>query len=323
VPERGIFADLFRAGYRFDFFQAVRLLEAFFPDAPPPGTSADPGAERIRFRPDPAIVFPPADVRSVTLDEGGAEMTLTFMGLYGVASPLPVYLYEDIATEADDTLPLRHFLDIFNHRLYSYFYRAWKKYRPSSPADPARDDSTARFLALAGLGTPGALAGAPVSTGRLAGLAGLLNRRVRNAEGLHTLLTSFTDGLAVEIVENVVRRVQVAERPRLGGPPALTLGGSALVGATVLDAGGKFRVVLGPMGLADFEAYLPGGTKAEALGYLVRLYAPDFLDFDVLLKLESDQAPALRLGDRGTRLGENSWIGRRKAVVTERLVTYN
>lgn len=324
-PERGIYADLFRTGYRFDFFQAVRLLEAFFPDAPSPGTSANPADERIRFRPHPAMVFPPSDVRSVALDEAGAEVTVTFMGLYGIASPLPVYLYEDLATETEDTLPLRHFLDIFNHRLYSYFYRAWKKYRPGDIAEGDRDDSTARFLAVAGLGTPNALNDTPVSIGRLAGFAGLLNRRVRNAEGLHTLLAAFTGGLKLEIIENVVRRVKVAHRPRIGGgeTPA-TLGGSALVGATVLDAGGKFRVVLGPMGLEDFEAYLPGGEKAEALGYLVRLYAPDFLDFDVLLKLETQQMPALRLGDRQVRLGENSWVGRPPgAVLTERIVTYN
>ncbi len=323
-PKRGIYADLFRTGYRFDFFQAVRLLEAFYPDAPAPGMSANPADERIRFRPHPAMVFPPSDVRSVALDEDGAEVTVTFMGLYGIASPLPVYLYEDVATEAEDTLPLRHFLDIFNHRLYSYFYRAWKKYRPDTIAEAGRDDSTARFLAMAGLGTSGALADTPVSIGRLAGLAGLLNRRVRNVEGLHTLLTAFTGGLQLEIVENVVRRVQVAHRPRLGGGehPA-TLGGSALVGATVLDAGGKFRVVLGPMGLEDFESYLPGGEKAEALGYLVRLYAPDFLDFDVLLKLETQQMPALRLGDQQVRLGENSWVGRPpEAALTERIVAY-
>jgi len=324
LPERGIYAELFRRGYRFDFFQAVRLLEAFFPDAPTPGTSADSTADRIRFRPDPAMVFPPSDVRSVTLNEDGAEVTLAFMGLYGIASPLPVYFYEDLATEAEDTLPLRHFLDIFNHRLYSYFYRAWKKYRPGSPADGRRDDSTARFLAVAGLGTPGALSDAPVPVGRLAGFAGLLNRRVRNVEGLHALLSAFTDGLPVEVVENVVRRVQVTERPCLGrGSPSATLGGSALLGATVLDAGGKFRVVLGPMGLDDFESYLPGGPKAEALGYLVRLYAPDFLDFDVLLKLKTEDRPALRLGDRSARLGENTWVGRPpETVVTERTVTY-
>ncbi len=323
-PERGIYADLFRTGYRFDFFQAVRLLEAFFPDAPPPGMSANPAAERIRFRPNPAMVFPSSDVRSVTLDEDGAEVMVTFMGLYGIASPLPIYLYEDLATETDDTLPLRHFLDIFNHRLYSYFYRAWKKYRPGGIAEADRDDSTARFLAVAGLGTPGALTDAPVSIGRLAGFAGLLNRRVRNAEGLYTLLAAFTGGLKLEIIENVVRRVRVTQRPRLGGGgPSATLGGSALLGATVLDAGGKFRVVLGPMGLNDFESYLPGGEKAEALGYLVHLYAPDFLDFDVLLRLETQHMPALRLGDRQARLGENTWVGRPPdAVLTERIVTY-
>ena len=329
VPRRGIYADLFKKGYRFDFFQAIRLLEAYFPDAPAPGTSADPVSERIRFRPYAPTIFPSSDVRSVELGENGAEVTVTFMGLYGVASPLPVYLYEDLATEAEDTKPLRDFLDIFNHRLYSYFYRAWKKYRPEgstgSSDREARSSggSTDRFLAVAGLGTPGAVAGAPVSIPRLAGYAGLLNRRVRNTEGLHTLLAAFTDGLPVEIIENVPRRVRVSDRPALGrGQQAATLGGSALVGATVTDVGGKFRVALGPMGIEDFEAYLPGGPKADALGWLVRLYAPDFLDFDVLLKLETQQVSALRLGDRNARLGENTWVGRGEAVLTERIVTY-
>lgn len=325
VPARGIYADLFRRGYRYDFFQAVRLLEAFFPDAPAPGTTASPTAERVRFRPDSATVFPPSDVRRIVPTKGGAEVVGTFLGLYGISSPLPAYLYEDLDEDAPDTAPLRDFLDIFNHRLYAYFYRAWKKYRPGGIADPHRDDSTQRFLAVAGLGTPGALADAPVPLGRLAGFAGLLNSRARNAEGLHTLLAAFTDGLPVEIVENVVRRVRVAERPTVGGKGSrATLGGSALLGATVLDAGGKFRVVLGPMGMDDFEAYLPGGRRAEALGWLVRLYAPDHLDFDVLLKLETRAMPALRLGDRTARLGENTWVGRPKgAVLTERVVTYN
>jgi type VI secretion system protein ImpH len=322
VPQRGIYADLFKTGYRFDFFQAVRLLEAYFPNAPAPGTSANPASERVRFRPYAATVFPSSDVRSVTLGEDGADVMVTFMGLYGVASPLPVYLYEDLATEAEDTIPLRDFLDIFNHRLYSYFYRAWKKYRPGGAARGG--EGADRFLAVAGLGTPGALAGAPVSVARLAGFAGLLNRRVRNAEGLHTLLSAFTEGLPVEIVQNVPRRVRVADRPALGrGATGATLGGSALVGATVRDVGGKFRVALGPMGINDFEAYLPGGPKAEALDWLVRLYAPDFLDFDVLLKLETQQVSALRLGDRNARLGENTWVGRGEAVLTERIVTYS
>lgn len=320
IPAQGIYASLFREGYRFDFFQAVRLLEAFFPEAPEPGTAADPAAERIRFRPDPAGVFPPSDVRAVERTPQGAEVVATFLGLYGVASPLPAHLHEDLAAETAETRPLRDFLDIFNHRLYGYFYRAWKKYRPGEGAD-----GTARFLALAGLGTPGALEGAPVSLSRLAGYAGLLNRRARNAEGLRTLVAAFTDGLPVEVLENVPRRVPLARRPRLGRTPErATLGGSALLGASVLDVSGKFRLRVGPMGREDFEAFLPGGERAEALAYLVRLYAPDHLDFDVLLLLEAEQMPALRLGDRRARLGENTWLGRpHGAPLAERIVAYD
>ena len=55
-------------------------------------------------------------------------------------------------------------------------------------------------------------------------------------------------------------------RLELGRTPVTgTLGQSAVLGARVWDRQSKFRLVLGPLGFADYERLLPGGdTLREA-----------------------------------------------------------
>ena len=172
----GAWASLFREGYQFNFFQAVRLVEHLFPQAPAPGETTDFASESLRLCPSSALVFPAADVRRVEhVAEGedrlmpGAHvrLTATFMGLYGVDAALPTPFTEpfDLRGEDGASSALRHFLDVFNHRLYAFFYRSWKKHRPvlhglaQAQHRPRQQDAHARrFLALAGLGTPEGLA---------------------------------------------------------------------------------------------------------------------------------------------------------------------
>ena len=322
------FARLFREGHRFDFFQAVHLLERRFADAPAPGTTTAYRQERIRFRPDPSLVFPPTDVRSIeTVEENSqphACLTATFMGLYGIDSPLPYYFYNELATGEEDTFALRDFLDLFNHRLYAFFYQAWKKYRPAlHHRPPARRAHTRRFLTLAGLGTPGALTEQneePVSQTRLAAFVGRLVSRWRNAEGLRALLRGFFEGLPVRIVENVPRWVRIRRRPAVGG--AMRLGRNATVGERVYDRSSCFRIVLGPMGLDTYRSLLPGGAGARRLQWLVRSYAPDHLDLEVELRLAASQAPAAALGD-GAQLGLTTFLGASTHAEITRIVHYS
>ena len=182
--EGGLYARLFRQGYQFSFFQAVRLAEQLFPHAAPLGATSDVAGERLRLRPARAQAFPAADLRRVERLGAGDDaltpqahvrITATFLGLYGVDGPLPTAYAEPRALVGEDGKPsaLRHFLDLFNHRLYAFFYRSWKKHRPQLGASqppgahgPASPDLHAqRFLALAGLGTPGALVRPAASQG--------------------------------------------------------------------------------------------------------------------------------------------------------------
>ncbi len=326
----GVIARLFREGYMFDFFQSVRLLEGFFPEGRIPGEAVDVAGEQIRFRPHNGLVFPATDVRSVELLKGPpqcARITATFMGLYGIDSPLPVYFYDSVATETEESTSLRDFLDMFNHRLYSLFYRSWKKYRlalhyrnPSS-----REKLVVRAMSLAGLGTKKAIDDSVIEPIRLASFAGSLSMRVHNAEGLQTFVAAFLGGVQVSVLENVSRWVTIPRRGSIGRKNAVpaVLGQTACIGEQVHDVSGKFCIVVGPLSLLQYLALLPGGASARLLQFLVRLYVRDTLAYDVELKLITFEIPIYRLGDRTMKLGLTTWLGKPLTETTSRTVVYH
>lgn len=325
----GVVARLFREGYMFDFFQSVRLLESFFSEGKSPGENAEIAEERIRFRPHNGLVFPATDVRSVELLKGPPErarITVTFMGLYGVGSPLPVYFYDSLAAGTEESKSLRDFLDIFNHRLYALFYRSWKKYRLALQygKPSTREDFVVRALSLAGIGTKAAVDDALLPSIRLAAFAGSLSMRVHNAEGLQGLVAELLGGVEVSVLENVARWVIIPQRGRIGRKGALRslLGSSACIGERVNDISGKFRLVVGPLTLRQYLALLPGGMSAQLLQFLVRLYVRDHLDYDVRLKLKTGEIPIHPLGDRTSKLGLTTWLGKPRTETTSRVVAY-
>ena len=322
--ERGVYRRLLEEGYRFRFFQAVRFLELLYPEAPTPGDTTDVRKEQIQLLPSTALVFPATDVKEIDrLEDDRVRVHSTFLGLYGIDSPLPYYFYDALATEEPDTFAHRDFLDIFNHRLYAFFYRAWKKYRPSLFHRPdGSDNHSQRFLAVSGVGTPHATDDVPGPPLRLAALAGILGARARHAPGLKKVLKAYFEDMEVEIVENVSRWVPIASRNELGAG-GLKLGQDATIGERVHDRSGKFRICLGPMDLDSYLELLPGGAASETLQRLVRLYAPDYLDFDVELRLRTDDIPPTQLGDPSTKLGLTTSLGRPTEPVLNRVVDYD
>ena len=123
--------------FEFDFFQAVRVLEKLAPKRAPVGLDGAPGEEVARFRAHLSMAFPPSQI--VALDPAGEErsnplLTVTFLGLYGPSGVLPTHytqLLMDIQRDVrgPERRSLRDWLDLFNHRFISLFYRAWEKYR--------------------------------------------------------------------------------------------------------------------------------------------------------------------------------------------------
>lgn len=318
----------------------MHLLEKLYQDTAQPSEEGTLSQEVIRFQSTQKRVFPATDISRIKQKTDGQtknitqrseiiQIILNFMGLYGVDSPLPDYFSEMIATLDDDSdepdpdnvfedgiQALRGFLDIFNHRIYSLYYRSWKKYRYHLQFESGgRDEFSQYILSFFGLGTPALQDLVGVDVSRLISYAGILGQRKRSAIGLKEILSDYFGGIGAEIIEFMPRWVVISKQYRacLGiGSDGIQarLGENLTVGEKIKDLAGKFRVVLEPLKLDIFRRFLPGGTDYQKLYRLVRFYAPDQLSFDVELLLEKGEVPPLQLGAKSAQLGWTTWLGK-------------
>ncbi len=123
---------LAREPYEFSFFQAVRVLERLWSDRAAVGQDASPSDEVVRFCAHQSVEFPASEIQALQepSDETPARMTVTFLGMTGTSGALPrTYTELVLARARQKDTTFRDFLDLFNHRLTSLFYRAWEKYR--------------------------------------------------------------------------------------------------------------------------------------------------------------------------------------------------
>lgn len=313
-----LFQALHEAPWAHDFFHAVRRIECAHPDRPRIGCALRPADEPVRFGQAPSLAFAPAAIAGFAPPSGArcARLEVAFFGLLGPNGPLPLHLTEfarERLMHAGDPTFAR-FLDLFNHRFTALFYRAWAQAQPAVSLDRPDSDRFAAYVGSAiGLGTPAMAARDAVPDHAKLFVAGLLARQVRNAGGLEAILTGFF-GVAARVEPFVGQwlALPASQRTRLGAHDAgAALGAGAVAGARVWDRQSRFRIRLGPLTLAQYEAFLPGGAALAQLVGWVRQYLHLELDWDVRLVLARDAVPETRPGRAG-RLGWTAWLGRRR-----------
>jgi type VI secretion system protein ImpH len=277
-----------------------------FPGAARVGGEGPASREAVRIRPSTALSCPAGDLERIEpRGESRVELTATFLGLYGVDSPLPYAYAEHLAAIAEEAggRRVRDFLDLFHHRLYSLLYRGWKKARPVASEqglDPLHD----RALAPVGFSSALGLGGA--RRPRLAE-ARLRVLRPRTAAGLEALLRHRL-GYDCPVDQLRPRWAEVPQDQRCSlGRRNAELGGSLLVGARASDRN-KIQVRVAARSYAMFENLLPEGRDRRELDDALGGYLREPLDYDVEVRLPAAEVPPWRLGWRG-RVGRNAWLG--------------
>jgi type VI secretion system protein ImpH len=205
---------------------------------------------------------------------------------------------------------------VFHHRALSLFYRAWANSRPTVSFDRPDDDRFALYTgALIGLGMDSLRDRDAMPDLTKLHFAGHLACQTRHAEGLSSILSAFFDvKVRVECFVGTWLALPESDRTRLGeSPRTAALGRTALLGGRVWTRQHKFRVVMGPLDLADYKRLLPGGRSFRRLIPIVRNYIGDTLIWDVNLILLRDQVPAICLGRAG-QLGWTTWLTPRNAT---------
>jgi type VI secretion system protein ImpH len=313
---------VFQESFRFDFFEAVRMLERIYRQREPVGRSSEPGNEVVRFRSHVALTFPPSAICELAQPEapdGQPEMTVAFMGLAGLVGVLPRHYTEMILERVRyKDFTLRDFLDLFNHRLISFFYRGWEKYRFPVAYERAvqsreRYDPFSRCLFdFIGMGTPGLRERINVEGETLLFYAGLLAQQPHSASALEALLGDYL-GTAVKAEQFIGQWLVLApdQRARLNSANENHALGNAVLGARFWDQQAKFRLRIGPLNRRQFQELLPYQKRFGELVQLTRLVAGQELDFDVQLVLRALEVPLCALGKPGldsSRLGWSSWL---------------
>jgi len=314
---------LFDQGYEFEFFQAARLLARLFPQRKDVGSAARPGEEFARFvtlanggdfkQAQLAMAFPASpiyDIKQLQNSTEPARMIIAFMGLTGTQGVLPLcYTEQLLESKAAKDNALAAFLDLFNHRLVSLFYRAWEKHRPAVLYEMAAtrkhepDALTQDLFSLVGMGTKGLRGRLGIHDESLLLYAGLIAQRPHSAVALRGILRDYFS-MPVEIDQCIGTwyELEDADRCYLSEDSERNqLGIGSFIGDEVWDPQARFRIRVGPLGLERFKEYFPDGTTMGKFVGLTRYLAGQAAVFEVQVFLRADEVPYFRLDDEGFR----------------------
>lgn len=333
----------FAEPYKFDFYQAVKLIEGWvrrqrqdFDEAEPEpvGSSDDPAFDAMQFRANIGLDFRPSDIRAIDLDPRDGEvplMEVDFMSLTGARGPLPHFYTELIRDRRrlGDT-GMRDFFDIFNHRAISMLYRVRQRNRPTLQTGEVTDHPVARYLlSFCGLrgdaleqhfntyaedDDPNTPPTRPISTRELIYYAGLLWHRSRSMHGLEHLLSHYY-GFPVKGRELQGRWITLAEEARSAltvGRRHNRLGVSAVAGSRIWDPQSGFELHLGPLGWREFVDFLPSGNRFQSFSRLTKFYVRGAFDFSTRITVKAEEIfpnrPPLSASGNDLRLGWTTWL---------------
>ncbi len=336
LPSVAVIDQLFEQPHSFEFFQAVRLLEAWF--VRHEGlTSNEVMAQRLSFRNSLNMSFPASEIaqfetlwrdqpdlpdrQRATLEDiavataqtprrlvpgqvNRLEITPAFMSLLGAGGTLPIFYTELFARreQLQRDSSARAFLDIFLHRSVVLFYQAWRKHRLAIRYESdRRNQFLPQVLSLAGMGQKSlrnrlAPEQGGVSDEMIAFLSGVFQQRSVSATALQQVLSLYFR-VPVKVTQFVGRWFKLpTEHQTRLGLGNAQLGSTALSGERVWQRDLRVGLTIGPLNLERYRRFLPGGSAAQALKQLVTQLTGVSLEYEVRLQLQAADVRPVRLG---------------------------
>ncbi|MDH2066239.1 type VI secretion system baseplate subunit TssG [Pantoea sp. GD03673] len=302
----GLTAKLGKDIWRVNFYRYCQLLEQENAGQPLLGTSSHPGDDPVRFQPWPGMGFPASELRAVEWDDDHPglppSVRTTFLGMYGVDSPLPGSYLDDIAQRREGHEALTAFLDIFSHRITTQYYRIWRKYAYPATFEAGGADKTSQcLLGLVGLGIPGTAQHVATPVSRFLALLGTMRLPTRNAEGIQALVRLLAPATEARVFEHDTVIVPMQARSGLAKANRVSLSQRAVLGKSARDGNSRVRVSLFTQDPAEAQGWLPGNHLQTDLLALMRVYLGYRSDARLQLTIPLSLLPEPRL-DRKQRL---------------------
>lgn len=331
-PEPGLIRLLLEQPQRFEFVQAVRLLEQWLARR---GIGAEVAlTDILRFQNSVSLSFPASQIESLALEtalEDGelrhVRLTPAFIGFLGANGALPSHYSERIAVHVhfDHDEGPRAFLDTFSSRLVALFYKAWRKYRLELPPVPKDRDALLPLL-MSLSGTPAGGAQPAIPEEAAAYYAAAFRQRPASPFVIEQVLADYFD-IPVTVETNVGywRPIEAESQAQLGGVNTC-LGVRCMLGPRQWRRDLKVGIKLGPLDKVQYEKFLPASQGAQDLNGMLSMFAVPGLQFEVSLVLRAQDVHGVRLAaDReggGARLGLDTFVLTGGAPADRREVRY-
>jgi len=295
------------------------------------GSDTNPDKEPVRFHAVNHFGFAAKEVDSITarkndeIQDGTVlnktmmyDIDVNIMGLTGRSGILPQHYTQLIQMRNKfHDYALSDFLDLFNHRLISLYYRAWAKYRVASEYEHYQRQQklspfTRALQSLAGRSND-AHYEVPLY------YSGHFSKSVRSTRSLELIIqdyfgypvsiNSFT-GSWLAIKKNDQLRVGTKNKGRNNH-----LGEGILLGNKVWDVQSKCEIEIGPITHDEYETILPDTQRFSALKKIVRDYAPAHLAIELHYIVNDPEGKSQQPLGKTFKLGWNSWLGSEKPSV--------
>ena len=301
--------------YRFEFHQAIKLLEYLHPEALPFGETVSPSEEVVTVKSRIYFESLSSDIYSLQNEPFDSSapsiLNVNFMGIAGIQGPLPFPYSEMIIQRIrGGDSSLKDFLDIFNHRLISILHRIRKQYLISlNSRSPEKIEISHGLKSFLGLGLPAVQDKLHVPDRSLLKYAALYWTNPRSELGLAHILNAYFR--APFVVKKCTGRWRYLSKNNVTqlkrGGKWQKLGQGAVLGTRAWDQAGHFSLHMGPLTIDQLDDLLPNGQWFPRLQDLTRLYVGPVLDFDLHYRVE--KPPSTYLSQK-SYLGWRSWLGK-------------
>ncbi|GAB1261898.1 type VI secretion system baseplate subunit TssG [Aurantivibrio plasticivorans] len=326
-----------RSGDSNSLFQLVRLLErhaqkqadARDEDVTTLGDDGLPTDEVVRFKSNLNMAFSAGAYEQLRTSQSGVdgdkhEILVNFMGLLGTSGVLPQH-YTRLAQvrNKQKDYALSGFLDLFNHRLVSLYYRSWVKYRVAAQYEIFRSKNKVDPFSQLVKGLSGNTDRTISETQQF--YSGYFSRKVRSGTNLQMMLKHFTN-TDVDIKYFQGRWLEIAkeDRSRLSSvntSRSLTLGQGLPLGKRCWDMQSAIKLILGPISHELYQRIGPGSKKYQQMTALIKAYVPINMQVKLEYLVESDGRFNCRL-DGQFKLGRNAWLISKKESNYKAVVSF-
>lgn len=304
---------------QFNFYRFCQLVERTTHSRL--GAGRTPDSDPVRFRPSPQLGFPSGELKRTEADPDNPDLPPTvrtqFFGLYGVDSPMPTAIIDDVNQGRDGADAMAAFLDIFNHRLTTQFYRIWRKYSYPATFECGGTDKISQSL----IGLTGVAHSHELPSSRLLGILPHLLHPTHTAEGIAAVIRSQAPDTVVNVFPHHPVTMPVTKEARLSLCDGMTLDQYPVLGDETTITGYCSRVELSIENPDEVKGWMPDGQLKQDVMTLLRTYLGCDYDLQFWLTIPTRHLPIPRLGDQGLFSGYNIMLGLRDDNLAEMPVT--